>query len=158
MEQAIVSGVGFDDSVAKVTVHGVPDQPGVAASLFGPLGAEGVAVDMIVQNVSTAGRTDISFTVPKDRSGLARRVAEAAADELGAAGVDVDDDISRVSLVGAGMEFDSGIAARMFATLAANDVNIEMISTSPIRVSCVVKGGSVADSVQALHDEFELGE
>jgi len=156
MEQAIVSGVGFDDSVAKITVHGVPDQPGVAASLFGPLGAEGVAVDMIVQNVSIDGRSDISFTVPKDATTVATKLAESAASQLGAAGVDVDDKIARISLVGAGLEFDSGIAARMFATLAANDINIEMISTSPIRVSCVIKGPAMADSVQALHDEFEL--
>jgi aspartate kinase len=155
MEQAIVSGVTHDVGQAKVTVHGVPDRPGVAAALFTPLGTEGVSVDMIVQNVSSDGITDISFTVPVDQVDAARKAAMAAADELDARGVDVDENIARVSVVGAGMEFDSGIAARMFGILAEHEVNIEMISTSAIRISCVVKADQAEDAVRVLHDEFQ---
>ena len=155
MEQAIVSGATHDAGQAKVTVHGVPDRPGVAAALFAPLGTQGVPVDMIVQNVSSEGITDISFTVPLDQADIARKAASAVADELGARGVDVDENIARVSVVGAGLEFDSRIAARIFGILAEHDVNIEMISTSAIRISCVVKADQAEDAVRVLHDEFQ---
>ena len=155
MEQAIIRGIAHDTTEAKVTVHGVPDRPGVASALFGPMADEGVNVDMIVQNVSTHGITDISFTVRKDHAARAKKVAEGVADRLQAAGVDVDENIARVSLVGAGMKAEAGIAARMFAILSDHQINIQMISTSPIRISCVVKGDQVEEAVQSLHDAFE---
>ncbi len=155
MEQAIVSGVAHGADAAKVTVHGVPDRPGVAAALFRPLGERGIGIDMIVQNVSTDGITDISFTVPKALAAVAVDAAEAAGSELGARGVDVDVDVAKVSVVGAGMQADPGVAARMFSILAEHGVNIEMISTSDIRISCIVKGGSLEEAVRSLHDAFQ---
>ena len=118
MEQAIISGVAHDRSEAKITVRHVPDRPGVAASLFAPLAEEGINVDMIVQNVSSEGHTDISFTVPKDVTDKARAVTEKIAGELQAGAVDVDLDIGKVSLVGAGMKTHSGVAATVFSALA----------------------------------------
>jgi aspartate kinase len=158
MEEAIIRGVAHDATEAKVTVHGVPDKPGVAATMFEPLAAAGVNVDMIVQNISIEGVTDISFTVAKDHVAVARRVADAVIAEIGAEGVHVDDNIAKVSLVGAGMKSELGIAARMFRILSQHGINIEMISTSPIRISCVVRGDDVAAAVAALHDGFGLGE
>lgn len=155
MEQAIISGIAHDTSEAKVTVRGVPDRPGIAASLFEPLAEKGVNIDMIVQNVSQAGLTDISFTVPKAAVDDAREVAEKIAAEVGAAGVEVDADVAKVSLVGAGMKSHPGVAARVFRSLAAAGINIEMISTSTIRISCVVRGVDVERAVRALHDEFQ---
>jgi aspartate kinase len=155
MEQAIVSGVAHDTTEAKVTVHGVPDRPGVAATLFSAMAVDGVNVDMIVQNVSSHGITDISFTVPREAAVQARKVAEEVADALEAAGVDVDENVGKVSLVGAGMKSETGIAARMFATLGRHSINIEMISTSPIRISCVVHADQVEEAVRRLHEEFD---
>lgn len=154
MEEAIVRGVAHDTSEAKVTVHGVPDEPGVAASLFEVLADAGVNVDMIVQNVSIAGVTDISFTVPANHGDLASELAGKIAVDIGAAGVDVEPDIAKVSLVGAGMKNELGIAARMFRILADHGINIEMISTSPIRISCIVRGDDVAAAVRSLHEGF----
>src|SRR5690606_6310830 len=127
MEQAIISGVAHDRSEAKITVRHVPDRPGVAASLFAPLAEEGVNVDMIVQNVSSDGHTDISFTVPKDVTDKARAVTEKIATELEAGTVDVDEDIGKVSLIGAGMKTHSGVAATVFSALAKARINLEMI-------------------------------
>jgi aspartate kinase len=155
MEDAVVSGVAHDDTEAKVTVHGVPDRPGVAASVFEPLAEAGIPVDMIVQNVATAGHTDISFTVPMELADRARTAAMSAAQALGAGGVDVDPDIAKVSIVGAGMGSAPGIAARMFAVLAKAGINIQMISTSPIRVSCVIESDRVEDAVAVLHESFD---
>ncbi len=154
MEAAIVRGVSHDTSEAKVTVAGVPDKPGIAADLFEPLAAAGVNVDMIVQNVSRAGVTDISFTVPKEQAVVAGDIATALATEVGAEGVDVDHDIARVSLVGAGIKSEFGIAGQMFRILADHGINIEMISTSPVRISCVVSSGDVVEAVRRLHDGF----
>jgi aspartate kinase len=156
MEQAIISGVTHDESEAKITVTQVPDEPGVAGRLFRALAESEVNVDMIVQNVSTEGRTDISFTVPKADLDSALAVARPLLAEVGAADVVADAQIARVSLVGAGMKSHPGIAALMFETLAANGVNIEMISTSSIRISCVVRGETVEKAVRALHSAFEL--
>ena len=156
MEQAIISGVTHDVSEAKVTIARVPDRPGVAAKLFRTLADESVNVDMIVQNVSSAGQTDISFTVPRDDLTRARKVMETIVDDLEAAGVTHDADIGRVSLVGAGMKTHPGVAAEMFEVLAREDINIEMISTSSIRISCVVASGDVERAVRALHDAFGL--
>jgi aspartate kinase len=155
MEQAIISGIAHDTSEAKVTVHGVPDQPGVAAALFEPLAVDGVNVDMIVQNVSSDGHTDISFTVPKDHADQALAVSSRIAAELGAAGADIDPGVGKVSLVGAGMKSHPGVAARVFRALADAGINVEMISTSTIRVSCVVRADTIEAAVQALHAEFE---
>ncbi len=158
MEEAIIRGVAHDVSEAKVTVHGVPDQPGLAAQLFEPLAQAGITVDMIVQNVSLQGVTDISFTVPRSDLDMAKKVSENAAADIGAAGVDVDHNIAKVSLVGAGMKDELGIAAKMFRILADHSVNIEMISTSPIRISCVVRGDDVGAAVRGVHDGFSLGD
>ena len=155
MEQAIISGIAHDSSEAKVTVHSVPDQPGVAAALFEPLAADGVNVDMIVQNVSSDGHTDISFTVPMDSATRALEVSSAVAAEMGASSADIDAGIAKVSLVGAGMKSHPGVAARVFRSLADAGINVEMISTSTIRVSCVVRADRVEAAVQALHDEFK---
>jgi aspartate kinase len=158
VEDAIISGVAHDTSEAKLTVQGVPDRPGVASRLFSALAEEQVNVDMIVQNVSSEGRTDISFTMPRGEAGNARGVLEALADEIGAEGVRVDEDIAKVSLVGAGMKTHPGVAAKMFGALSAAGVNIEMISTSTIRVSVVVAKDDVETAVQAVHAVFGLGD
>ncbi len=154
MEEAIVRGVSHDTSEAKVTVAGVADKPGIAADLFEPLAEAGVNVDMIVQNVSRAGATDISFTVPKEQAAAARAITETTATAIGAEGVDVDDEIGRVSLVGAGIKSEFGIASRMFRILADHGINIEMISTSPVRISCVVRSGDAVEAVRHLHAAF----
>jgi aspartate kinase len=155
MEQAIVSGIAHDRSEAKVTVNRVPDRPGVAASLFGALAEAGVNVDMIVQNVSHDGSTDISFTVPRAKLVDAERISKQVAGEIGAESVDVDADIAKVSLVGAGMKSHPGVAARVFQTLAEVGINIEMISTSTIRISCVVRADQVEEAVRSLHSAFD---
>jgi aspartate kinase len=156
VEQAIVSGVTHDTSEAKVTVGEVPDQPGIAARLFGALADDEVNVDMIVQNTSTEGTTDISFTVPRADLAAAMRVSETLGPQIGAKNVTHDAEIGRVSIVGAGMKTNPGVAARMFKVLSDEDVNIEMISTSSIRISCVVRARDVERAVRALHSAFEL--
>lgn len=156
MEQAIISGVVHDVSEAKLTIRDVPDHPGVAATVFGRLAEANVNVDMIIQNVSEAGTTDISFTTPESDLPRAKRVLEALVTELGARAWIVDEAIAKVSLVGAGMRTHPGIAARMFSTLADAGVNIDLISTSPIRISCVIGVDQVAAAVNALHAAFGL--
>ncbi|HEX2023465.1 MAG TPA: aspartate kinase [Acidimicrobiales bacterium] len=156
MEQAIVSAVTHDTSEAKVTVAQVPDRPGIAARLFRALADEAVNVDMIVQNVSDHGATDISFTVPLADLPAGLKVTEGLAAEIGAAGVTHDAEIGRISLVGAGMKTHPGVAATMFEALADAGINIEMISTSSIRISCVVHAGDVEKGVRALHTAFGL--
>jgi len=156
MEDAIVSGVVGDDSEAKVTITGVPDRPGVSAALFRALADADVNVDMIVQNVSEAGITDISFTVPADNLGESVAIVERVAGEIGAKGVTSDASIAKVSLVGAGMKTNPGVAATVFETLATNGINIEMISTSAIRISCVVAGEACDEAVAVLHRAFGL--
>ncbi len=156
MEQAVVRAVTHDLSEAKITVSGVPDQPGVAARLFRAMADSGVNVDMIVQNTSEEGHTDISFTAPHDDLDNALRQAAALSEELGATGVSSTHEIARVSLVGAGMKTNPGVAASMFETLAEAGVNIDMISTSAIRISCVVAQDLADTAVAALHAAFEL--
>jgi len=156
MEQAIISGVTHDISEAKVTIEQVPDRPGIAATVFRDLADAGVNVDMIVQNVSTAGHTDISFTVPRSDSPKATQCMEKIIVDTEATGYRTDRHIGRVSLVGAGMKTHPGIAAKMFEVLAAEGVNIEMISTSTIRISCVVGEDDVERAVRALHAAFGL--
>jgi aspartate kinase len=156
MEDAVVSAVTDDTSEAKITLGGVPDRPGVAARIFRVLSDRGVNVDMIVQNTSENGTTDISFTVAKDDVDGARDACEAVSAEVGAAKVTTDSGIGRVTIVGAGMKSHPGVTAKMFETLAARDINIEMISTSSIRISCVVRAERVEEAVNALHAAFEL--
>ena len=156
VEDPVISGVVHDATEAKVTVQGVPDRPGISAALFEPLAAANVIVDMIVQNTSTHGTTDISFTVPKDDMGVAESVVAKVAAEMGAAGVTHDSEIAKVSIVGAGMKTSPGIAARMFRVLADEAVNIQMISTSTIRISVVVARGDMERAARALHTAFEL--
>jgi aspartate kinase len=156
MEQPIISAVISDSSEAKVTVTGVADKPGIAARLFRALADSHVNVDMIVQNVSIHGVTDISFTVPKADVDTSLRVATSLKEEIGASDVIADGQIARVSLIGAGMKTHPGVAAKMFETLATEGVNIDMISTSPIRISCVVRDHQVEQAVQVLHSAFEL--
>jgi aspartate kinase len=158
MEQAIISAVTHDTSEAKVTVAGVPDRPGVAAQLFRALADRDVNVDMIVQNVSHDGTTDISFTLPKRQLDDGLAVCEGHASDIGATSVTHDADIARVSLVGAGMKSNPGVAATMFEVLAGEGINIDMISTSAIRISCVVRGAQVEPAVVALHGAFGLAE
>jgi len=155
MEQAVVSAVALDTSEAKVTVEGVPDRPGIAARLFRSLAERRINVDMIVQ-VSSRGHADIMFTVPKIDIDTAISVCQAHAVELGAAGVQADPGIAEVSIIGAGMKTNPGIAATMFEVLAERGINIEMISTSPSRISCVVRADRVEDAVLALHTAFDL--
>jgi aspartate kinase len=154
MEQAIVSAVTHDVSEAKVTVSGVPDKPGIAARLFRELAERDVNVDMIVQNVSDHGATAISFTVPKQDLDTGTQVCRSLAAEIGATDVSSDRDIARVSIVGAGMKSNPGVAATMFETLADRGINIDMISTSAIRTSCVVREDQIEEAVQALHRVF----
>ena len=156
MEQAIITAVVPDDSEAKVTIGGVPDQPGIAARLFRHLAELDVNVDMIVQNVSENGITDISFTLPHDDLDSTMSSLAGLAAEIGAAGVTADPRIGRVSLVGAGMKSNPGVAATVFETLATEGVNIEMISTSAIRISCVIPEADLDRATIALHTAFGL--
>jgi len=156
MEQAIISGVTHDTSEAKVTLRDVPDTPGVAARVFTALADANANIDMIIQNVSEDGTTDISFTTPKDDLARVRSALDVVVVELGAREWQVDESVAKVSLVGAGMKTHPGIAAKMFATLADAGVNLDMISTSPIRISCVISAEQVAVAVQSLHAAFGL--
>ena len=156
MEQAIVSAVVHDSSEAKVTLAGVPDKPGIAARVFRTLADADINVDMIVQNVSDHGVTDISFTVPRDMLAEATDITGAIASDIGAVGVTTDGSIGKISLVGAGMKSNPGVAATMFETLADNGINIEMISTSAIRISCVVDESNIERAAQVLHTAFGL--
>jgi aspartate kinase len=156
VEDPIISGVVTDVSEAKVTVLAVPDHPGVSAALFEPLAQANVNVDMIVQNTSTEGTTDISFTVPIADMGVAEEIVARVANEIGAKGVTHDNDIAKLSLVGAGMKTSPGVAAKMFRVLADEKVNIEMISTSTIRISVVIATADLERAARALHTAFDL--
>ena len=158
MEQAIISGIAHDTSEAEVTILGVPDRPGIAARVFRTLADVSVNVDMIVQNVSAEGHTDISFTLPKTEMRRAVEVLEPLAAEIGARGLAHDPEIAKISLVGAGMRTHPGVAADMFDALAEAGINIGIISTSSVRISCVVPAGQVERAVQAVHERFRLHE
>jgi aspartate kinase len=158
MEGVLISGVALDDEEVKVTLERVPDRPGVAASVFKAIAAEGVNVDMIVQNVSHEGATDLSFTTPVSDVPRLKSVLEAIVHDIGAEEFTIDRDIAKVTLVGAGMKSQPGVAADMFDALASEGVNIEMISTSPIRISCVVRRTDGARAVEAVHARFGLDE
>jgi aspartate kinase len=158
LERALISGIAHDSTEAKITISGVPDQPGIAATVFRALADAEINIDMIVQNVSEAGRATITFTLPEGDVRRAEPVIDGLRAQLGATGVDIDRDVAKVSLVGAGMRSNPGIAADMFDALAEAGINIEIISTSSIRVSCVVRRDQVERAVQVVHDRFDLGE
>ena len=157
MEQMIIRGIAADKNQAKVTLLSVPDTPGVAAKIFKALGNAKVNVDMIVQNVSAAGVTDISFTVAKDDLNKTKRVVEPLVRDIRATGANFSDDLAKVSLVGVGMKSHSGVAFKMFDVLAANKINIEMISTSEIKLSVVILAKDTDRAVRALHEAFGMG-
>jgi aspartate kinase len=156
MEQALISGIAFNRDEAKLTVAGVPDNPGVAYQILGPVGAANIEVDMIIQNVGADGTTDFTFTTHRNDYERARSILEATAKELGAREVAGDDKIVKISLVGVGMRSHAGIASRMFEILANEGINIRMISTSEIKVSVVIDEKYLELGVRALHSGFEL--
>jgi aspartate kinase len=158
MEGAMISGVALDAEEAKVTLDRVPDRPGVAASVFKAIAAESINIDMIVQNVSHDGRTDLSFTAPVAERGHLETVLERIVKEIGAERFTLDDHVAKISLVGAGMKTHPGVAADMFDALAAEGINIEMISTSPIRISCVVRKDEGDRALRAVHARFGLAD
>ncbi len=154
MEEAIVRGVTHNDKETKFTLFGVPDQPGIAGKVFSPLSEGGIIVDMIVQNVSKDSKTDISFTAPSDQKEEVMEILNRLSKELDAEGADSDIEIGRVSIIGAGMKAESGVASKMFSILGKNKINIGMISTSPIRISCVIPKDDMTKAIEALHQEF----
>ncbi len=157
MEDIVVSGVAINKDEAKVTICDVPDKPGIAAKIFKDLAGENINVDMIVQNVSRTGATDLSFTVPGADLNKTIKVSKEISRKVGAGEVTFDKEIAKVSVVGIGMRSHSGVAANMFEALAEKGINIEMISTSEIKISCVVKKESGETAVRAIHEKFKLG-
>ncbi len=157
MEREVVAGVTYDRDQAKITVIHVPDRPGVAARLFTPLSEHNILVDMIIQNASIQGYTDLTFTVSRKDIREATRIISEVVQEVGAEKLEVDDNVAKVSIIGVGMISHSGVAARMFETLAREGINIMMISTSEIKVSCVVEAKYTELAVTVLHDAFGLG-
>jgi aspartate kinase len=151
-----VRGLAHDRNVAKVTIVAVPDRPGIARAIFEPLAAAGVNVDMIVQNVGHGGETDLSFTVPQVELGKAKKALDPVVRELGARELTTDASVAKVSIVGAGLHNAPGYAARMFGTLADAKVNIEMISTSEVRITCMIAEDELETALRALHEAFEL--
>lgn len=156
MEKEVISGITYDRDQAKITVVHVPDKPGVAASLFMPLSKNNISVDMIIQNVSAEGFTDLTFTVSKKEMKEAKKIVDATAKAVGAKKVEVDDDVAKVSIIGVGMVSHSGVAAKMFKTMSNESINIMMISTSEIKISCIIKRKYTELAVTALHDAFGL--
>jgi aspartate kinase, monofunctional class len=156
MEREIVSGITYDRDQAKITVVHVPDKPGIAAALFTPLSDKNIIVDMIIQNASLEGFTDLTFTVSKKDLKDAQKIVEKTAKSVGAKKIEVDDQVAKVSIIGVGMASHSGVAAKMFTTLANESVNIMMISTSEIKISCVIQRKHTELAVMVLHDAFGL--
>ncbi len=157
MEEVVVSGVTLQKNEAKVTICDVPDVPGVAAKIFKSIADNNINVDMIVQNISRKGYTDVSFTVLTADLPKVMKVARKVAKKVGAEDVLRDNDIAKVSVVGIGMRSHSGVASKMFKALAENKINIEMISTSEIKISCVIEKKFGETAMKALHSAFELG-
>jgi aspartate kinase len=157
MEDVVLRGVSLEKNQAKVTIIGVPDKPGVAAGLFSALAEAGTNVDMIVQNVSLAGTTDLTFTIGKDDLAAARKVIEAQAAKIGARNHTAQDGISKLSVVGIGMRSHTGVAATLFRALAEAGINIQMISTSEIKISVIINETEGARATQVVHDAFKLG-
>jgi len=156
MENILISAISFDKNQAKITIAQVPDSPGVAAKIFTPLGDNGIVVDMIVQNISIEGYTDMTFTVPRTDFKKSIIITEEVAKKLGAKNTLSDDNITKISLVGVGMKTHSGVATTMFKALAKEGINIMMISTSEIKISCVIEEKYTELAVRTLHDAFEL--
>ncbi len=156
MEAVLVSGISYNKDEAKISVFRVPDKPGIAAQLFSPLSHANITVDMIIQNVSHEGYTDLTFTVPKADFKKALKIVEETAKDIGASGVSSDESIAKVSIVGVGMRSHSGIASKMFQTLSQEGINIQMISTSEIKVSCIIDAKYTELAVRVLHDAFGL--
>jgi len=156
METVLVSGISYNKDEAKISVFRVPDKPGIAAQLFSPLSHANITVDMIIQNVSHEGYTDLTFTVPKADFKKALKIVEETAKDIGASGVSSDESIAKVSIVGVGMRSHSGVASKMFQTLSQEGINIQMISTSEIKVSCIIDAKYTELAVRVLHDAFGL--
>ncbi len=156
MEKVVVSGVAYDKNQVKVTVLGVPDKPGVAARIFSTISQANIVVDMIIQNIGEGGLTDMSFTVPRTDSKKIMEVMKKVVSEIGAKDVNLKDDIAKLSIVGVGMRSHSGVAAKMFSALAKEGINIMMISTSEIKISCVIEAKYTELAVRVLHEAFEL--
>ena len=158
MEKAIVSGVAYNKNEAKITICGIPDRPGIAASIFSAISDQGIVVDMIIQNISAEGLTDLTFTVPTLDYDHALNSLQKINHEIGAQDINGDKDIAKVSIVGIGMRTHANVASRMFSTLARENINIMLISTSEIKVSCVIAEKYTELAVRVLHQEFELAE
>ena len=156
METVLVSGISYNKDEAKISVFRVPDKPGIAAKLFTPLSHANITVDMIIQNVSHEGFTDLTFTVPKTDLKKALKIVEETAGDIGASGVVSDPNIAKVSIVGVGMRSHSGVASTMFQTLSQEGINIQMISTSEIKISCIVDAKYTELAVRVLHEAFGL--
>lgn len=156
MENAIISGVAYDVGEAKITILQVPDRPGIAATVFGALADSDINVDMILQNVSKEGHTDISFTLPKDDLKVAKQVIASVCEDISARGFTCDEAVAKISLIGAGMKTHPGVAAKMFKALSAEGINIQMISTSTIKISCVVAVEQGEAATRILHKTFDL--
>ncbi len=157
MEQVVVSGITLDKNQAKITIQGVPDQPGIASRIFSAIAEFNIIVDTIIQNISHDGLTDISFTVPRDDLKQAGEIVSKIAKEIKARDIEIKEDIANISIIGVGMRSHSGVAAKMFSTLAKEGINILMISTSEIKISCVIDARYTELAVRTLHDTFELG-
>ena len=158
MEKVVVSGVTYNKNEAKITIVKVPDNPGIASKIFTPISNANINVDMIIQNVSEDGYTDLTFTVPETDLKRALEVVKGVVQEIGAADFQYNKDIVKVSIVGVGMRSHAGVAAEMFSVLASEGINIMMISTSEIKISCVVSSKYTELAVRVLHDAFALGE
>ncbi len=158
MERPIVAGIAHTNDEAKVTVSGVPDTPGIASKILGPVSAANIEVDMIVQNTGIDGLTDFTFTVKRADYSVVMKILQTVVEAIGARGLSGDNEISKVSIVGVGMRSHAGVATRMFDALAAENINIQMISTSEIKISVVIAERYVELAVRTLHTEFELDE
>ena len=156
MEKLVVSGVTHDKNQARITLKKVPDQPGIAAKIFSPIAKSGIVVDMIIQNTRAGGQTDLTFTVPNASYKTALAIENQVAKEIGAEDVFGDENIAKVSVIGVGMKDHSGVAAKMFMTLAAENINIMLISTSEIRISCIIEEKYAELAVRVLHTAFDL--
>jgi len=156
MERPVISGLSSIDTEAKLTIRGVPDLPGVAAKILGPVSDAGIDVDVIVQNISADNTTDFTFTVDQSDAVAAKKILKETSESLGGGSIDVDDDIAKVSIVGRGMRGQSGIASKMFQALADHEINILMITTSEIKISVVIQKGLMEKAINALHDTFQL--
>ena len=157
LEEALISGVTHTKNDSKLIIRQVPDVPGIAAKILSPISKEGIEVDVIVQNVAEDKTTDFTFTVKDEEADKAAKILNDLSDELGGGSVELAKEISKVSVVGVGMKSHAGVAAKMFSALADKNINIDMISTSEIKISVVVSRENAEDAVKALHDAFELG-